>query len=239
MQWAFITVTLVLAGFVQGLTGFGFGLVSMSLLPLMIGLKQAAMVATIYGLLVTVGTFFQHYREFNWRLGAVFYFSSCIGVPLGVYFLEKTKESILLRVLGTFMLLFAAREFFLQRKLQPMSRTVSVPFGLFSGSLSGAFNLGGIPTAAYAYAHPWSQGQIMAFLQVVITSSCVLRLFCYGKVGLFKDFSWTLATVVLVPLFLAMVFGHYCMRRIDPKRMRQGVFIFIAIFGFYYLFLHK
>ncbi|EEF61447.1 sulfite exporter TauE/SafE family protein [Pedosphaera parvula] len=239
MHWAFITMTLAIAGFVQGLTGFGFGLVSMSLLPLILGLKQAAMVGTIYGLVATVGTFFQHYREFNWRLGATFFFSSCLGVPLGVYFLEKTSEGILLRVLGTFMLIFAAREFFLRRKLQPMHPAVSVPFGLFSGSLSGAFNLGGIPTAAYAYAHPWSQGQIMAFLQVVITSSCVLRLICYSQVGYFKEFSWALAAVVVVPVFLAMGLGHFCMRRVDPKRMRQGVFVFIAVFGFYYLLVHR
>ncbi|MDB6125924.1 MAG: putative rane transporter protein [Pedosphaera sp.] len=239
MHWPFIALTLVIAGFVQGLTGFGFGLVSMSLLPLALDLKQAATIATIYGLLVTVGTFFQHYREFNWRLGATFYFSSCIGVPIGVYCLERTSESILLRVLGTMMLIFAAREFFMRQKLQPISQAVSVPFGLFSGSLSGAFNLGGIPTAAYAYAHPWTQGQIMAFLQVVITSSCILRLFCYGRVGYFKEFSWGFAAVVALPLFIAMISGHYCMRRIDPKRMRQAVFLFIAVFGVYYLLIHR
>jgi uncharacterized protein len=239
MHWAFIMVTLTLAGFVQGLAGFGFGLVSMALLPMILGLKEAATLGTIYGLLATVGTFFQHYKEFKWKLGATFFLSSCLGVPLGVYFLEKTSEGVLLKVLGTFMVLFAAREFFLRSKLQPMHPAVSVPFGLFSGSLSGAFNLGGIPTAAYAYAHPWSQGQIMAFLQVVITTSCVLRLICYSQVGYFKEFSWGLAGAVLVPLFLAMGLGHYCMRRVDPKRMRQGVFVFIAVFGFYYMLFRK
>jgi len=41
-----------------------------------------------------------------------------------------------------------------------------------------------MPTAAYAYAHPWSRGQIMAFLQVMITLSCVLRMVCYQRAGL-------------------------------------------------------
>ena len=35
--------------------------------------------------------------------------------------------------------------------------------------------------AAYAYAHPWSQGQIMAFLQVMITASCILRVLFYSR----------------------------------------------------------
>jgi hypothetical protein len=42
MNWLFPTAAPASAGFVQGLSGFGFGLVSMSLMPLFMGIKQAA-----------------------------------------------------------------------------------------------------------------------------------------------------------------------------------------------------
>src|SRR5215211_7752933 len=105
MNWPFIITALACAGFVQGLTGFGFGIISMSLLPTIMGdLKQAAAVSTVYGLLVTIATFIRHLHDYNWRLGLPFLISSCVGVPVGVYFLEKSPESLLLKIFGALML---------------------------------------------------------------------------------------------------------------------------------------
>src|SRR5687768_10410113 len=102
MNWPFIAATLVCAGFVQGLTGFGFGLITMSLLPVALGIHEAAAISTIYALLVTIATFIRHFHDYNWRLGLPFLISSCIGVPIGVYFLEKTSPWLLLKILGFF-----------------------------------------------------------------------------------------------------------------------------------------
>lgn len=239
MHWPLIIAVLACAGFVQGLAGFGFGLVSMSLLPAILGLKQAAAIATFYGLLVIIATFVQHFRDYNWRLGIPFLVSCCLGVPVGVYFLEKSSEGLLLKLLGATMLYFAAREFLIKKPLQSISAALSVPFGFFSGILSGAFNLGGIPTATYAYAHPWRRGQIMAFLQSMLILSCTLRLFLYGKFGYLKEFSWRFGAVVVAPLFAAMFLGNFLMRRVQPKHMRKGIFVFIGLAGVYYLLIHS
>ncbi|MEO5802642.1 MAG: sulfite exporter TauE/SafE family protein [Verrucomicrobiota bacterium] len=238
MNWPFIIGALAAAGFVQGLTGFGFGLISMSLLPAVLGLKQAAAIGTFYGLLVIIATFVQHFRDYKWRLGIPFLVSCCIGVPFGVYFLENLNEELLLKILGAVMVYFAAREFFIKKPLRSISTPMSIPFGVFSGVLSGAFNLGGIPTATYAYAHPWTRGQIMAFLQTMLILSCTLRLFLYGKVGYLKEFSWAFGAVVAVPLFGAMFLGNFVMNRVHPKHMRKAIFVFIGAAGFYYLLWH-
>jgi uncharacterized membrane protein YfcA len=210
----------------------------MSLLPAVLGIKQAAAIGTFYGLIVVIATFAQHYRDYDWRLGIPYLISCCVGVPVGVYFLEKFSEGLLLKVLGAVMLYFAVREFLVKKPLQSISTPMSVPFGLFSGVLSGAFNLGGIPTATYAYAHPWTRGQIMAFLQMMLILSCTLRLFLYGKVGYLKEFSWTFGAAVAIPLFASMFLGNFVMNRVSPKYMRKGIFIFIGTAGLYYLLWH-
>ena len=237
MNWYFLASTLLCAGFVQGLTGFGFGLVSMSLLPLFMNVKQAAAISTVFSLLATITTFARHSRDYNWRLGFPFLVSVGVGVPFGVYFLEKTAEPTLIHMLGVVMLALAVREFFFNRKMEAFPSAMTVPLGVFSGGLSGAFNLGGTPTAAYAYANPWSRGQIMAFLQVMITLSCLLRMIFYARFGYLRDFSWKHAAL-LVPLYAAIALGHWALEKIPPKRMKQGVYVFITVTGLYYLFLH-
>lgn len=238
MNWPYLALALVCAGFVQGFSGFGFGLVSMSLMPLFISIKQAAVISTAFSLLATITTFARHYREYNWRLGAAFLISVCAGVPVGVYFLERSSDEILVRVLGGLMLAYAAREFLVRGRAKIFPVAWTIPLGLFSGTMSGAFNLGGVPSAAYAYAHPWSRGQIMAFLQVMITLSCVLRMIFYHSAGLLIGIPWMQAALLAIPSYVAIWLGHQVLQRIDARRMRQGIFIFIGISGIYYLFFH-
>ena len=237
MNWPFLAFALVCAGFVQGLTGFGFGLVSMSLLPLVVGLKPAAAISTIFSVLATISTFLRHYREYDWHKGFGFLACVCVGVPIGVFFLEKLDEQVLLKVLGGIMLLFAGREFFFAERFKTIPRALTLPLGLFSGTMSGAFNLGGIPSAAYAYSNPWSRGQIMAFLQVMILLSCALRIGFYGNFGYFRDLSPVWAAAMILPVYGAIWLGHFVLERVHPKHMRQGVFVFIGVAGLYYLFL--
>jgi uncharacterized membrane protein YfcA len=235
VEWPFLAFALVCAGFVQGMTGFGFGLVSMSLLPLVISVKQAAAISTVFSLLATVITFVRHCRDYDWRLGFVFLVCVCIGVPLGVWFLDRASEKLLVRILGCLMLLFAGRQFLLPEKFNKIPRAITIPLGLFSGVASGAFNLGGIPSAAYAYSHPWSRGQIMAFLQVLITLSCLLRLVFYSGFGMFKGFSVIYGLLLVLPLYVAIWLGHFILGKTDPKHVRAGVFVLIGLAGTYYL----
>jgi uncharacterized membrane protein YfcA len=235
INWPLLGIALAGAGFVQGMSGFGFGLVSMSLLPLFMGIKQAAVISTAFSLLATVMTFARHYREYEWRRGAVFLASVCVGLPLGVYFLEKGSEKLLVRVLGAFMLAYAAREFVFPSTARTFPPAWTVPLGLFSGAMSGAFNLGGVPSAAYAYGHPWSRGQIMAFLQVMITLTCGLRMVFYHNAGLLGSIPWGPALVLALPVAGAIWLGHFALERIHPRHMRQAIFAFLAVSGCYYL----
>jgi len=239
MNWLLLTAVLSCAGFVQGLTGFGFGLISMSFLPLFMGIKQAAVLSTAFTLMATLITFFRHYRAYNWRLGTGFLVCVCVGLPLGVYLLERSGEMLLTRVLGAFMLSYVAREFLARKPASAVPAFWTIPWGLFSGAMSGAFNLGGIPTAAYSYAQPWSRDQTMAFLQVMISLSCVLRMICYKKAGLIGGLSWQYTLLLSIPLYVAIWLGHLTLRRINPQSMRKGIFVVIGLAGFYYLFLHK
>jgi uncharacterized membrane protein YfcA len=191
-NWLLLTVALGGAGFVQGLSGFGFGLVSMSIMPLFMGVKQAAVLSTTFMLLATVATFVRHARDYDWRLGIMFLASVCLGLPVGVYFLEKSSERLLIKALGGLMLAYTLREFLVPAASRNFHKAWTIPLGLFSGVMSGAFNLGGVPSAAYAYSQPWSRGQIIAFLQVMITTVAGLRMLFYLKSGLLGGIPWGL-----------------------------------------------
>jgi uncharacterized membrane protein YfcA len=141
--------------------------------------------------------------------------------------------------MGGILVIFAAREFSLRQEGQSIPSFLTVPLGLFSGTLSGAFNLGGIPSAAYAYGNSWSRGQLMAFLQVTITLSCLLRIVFYSRFGYFNEISPGYAALLVAPLYLAIWLGHVVLRRVQVSSMRKWIFAFIGMAGLYYLLIGR
>ena len=136
MATAVVVAILALAGFAQGLTGFGFGLVSMALLPLFIDFKDAVPLVAVLNLLVCAATLLTARRHLDWRRVAPLAAASALGVPFGVWALVRWDARWLLAVLGAWMIAFAISELALARWWRPRFPEWSAwPVGFISGVL--------------------------------------------------------------------------------------------------------
>ncbi len=225
-----------LAGFAQGLTGFGFGLVAIALLPLLMSLKEAVTLATLLNLVVCARTFASIHAHYSWRRGVDLVLGACLGVPLGTYVLIQLDEALLLRVLGIVMLLFSANELMLTRaKPLRLSPRLGLPFGLVSGGLSGAFGVGGPPAIAFTYSQNWTKEQVVAVLQIVFGLSALLRLLLLGGAGLLSTPLLRLGLWSVLPLLTAIVLGQRLFCRIPHSVLKQAAFLFLWSMGLKYL----
>ena len=77
------------AGFVQGLSGFAFGLVAMSIWAWTVEPKLAAVLATFGALTGQLIAAFSQKRSFDKRLLLPFVIGGLVGVPLGVWLLPQ------------------------------------------------------------------------------------------------------------------------------------------------------
>jgi uncharacterized protein len=238
MNWPLILAVLIvcLAGFVHGLGGFGFGLVAMALLPMLMSLHAAVAVVVLLTVLVVGVTFIQMRAHYSWRQGLWLVVGSCVGTPLGVLFLIKMDEIFLRHFLGGVMFLLAFNELLIFRKKGvPIPSALAFPIGLVSGGLGGAFNMGGPPAIAFAYTQPWSKEQVMALLQVVFGVSMLARLAMLGSTGLITTQSLKIGIWSIVPMLLALALGRRCFTRISRDHLKKGAFIFLAVMGLKYL----
>lgn len=225
-----------LAGFAQGLTGFGFGLVAIALLPLVMNLKEAVTLTALLNLVVCIKTFLSIRAHYSWRQGRDLVVGACLGVPVGVYMLVQVDEVLLLRVLGGLMLLFSAAELILARA-QPLrlSSRLGLPFGVVSGGLSGAFGVGGPPAIAFTYSQAWSKEQVVAVLQVVFGLSALLRLLLLGNAGLLATPLLCAGFWSVLPLLAAVALGQRSFSRIPQPVLKQAAFLFLWSMGLKYL----
>jgi uncharacterized membrane protein YfcA len=228
---------LAFAGFIQGLTGFGFGLVSMALLPLALSFKEALVVVAVLNVAACATTLLSTRRHFSWRRGTDLAIGSCVGVPIGFYALVHLDSQLLLHALGAVMCLFAVSELFLARRFRvQFPAWAGFPVGVVSGGLGGAFNIGGPPVIAYAYSQPWAKEEIVATLQLVFGTSAILRLVLVDQSGLLSQTLLQIALVALAPMLISIAAGSRLLQRVPREQLKNAVFLFLLVMGTKYLF---
>ena len=238
MTWPLVLSVLIvcLAGFVHGLTGFGFGLVAMGLLPMLMSLHDAVAIVVLLTAVAVGVTFFKMRAHYSWRQGLWFVVGSCVGTPLGVLFLIKMDETFLRHFLGGVMFILAFNELIIFRKTGvPSPSALAFPVGVVSGGLSGAFNMGGPPAIAFVYSQPWSKEQVMVLLQVAFGVSAVVRLAMLGSAGFLDTQLLKIGAWGIGPMLLAMALGRRCFARVSRDHLKKGAFTFLAVMGFKYL----
>ncbi len=113
--WWLVALGAAVAGFVQGLSGFAFGMVSMSFWAWALDPRLAAALAVFGSLTGQLLAVFSVRRGFDWKMLWPFVAGGLAGVPLGVQLLPMLDMTWFKAVLGAILaiwcptMLFAAR----------------------------------------------------------------------------------------------------------------------------------
>jgi hypothetical protein len=237
-----VAACLALASFLQGLTGFGFGLTAMGLLPLYLPVTDAQTLCTLVGVFVTsmnVAAAWKWYRSegiLPLLLGA------CAGVPLGYQFRSLIPEGSVKPWLGAaicLMVVWDAVGRRLRKKPEDGAeapKAMAVAIGVFSGWLTGAFNIGGPPLVAYLYARPWPVQRVVAVLSAIFLASGLVRLAVIVADGRVTEPLMTAGAVALLPTLAAIALGQKCLSKVHPEILRAGVSVVLFGLGLMFLF---
>jgi hypothetical protein len=142
------------ASFVQGLTGFGMGLVAVPLIALLFDPQTAVGMVLSVGIVVGTLNFLLHRKYVEYRRVLPLALLSYPMVPLGAWFLESMDASIVMIALGAVVIGLTAFAYFAQSHAVAFMRTpgVGAGFAALAGLLLGAFSTSGPPMVAYFYA---------------------------------------------------------------------------------------
>lgn len=227
---------LVAASFLQGLTGFGFGIVAMALLPLTIGFRDATLLVALLGLLNNLVSLFHCRSDVDRRAGWQLAVGVAVGCPIGVYLVQSLDEGWLLRALGGLIVVFSLRElFFVGVVGRPWPTWSGYPAGALAGLFGAAFNIGGPPAVAYVYSQDWPARRRLALLQVLFCEIGLLRLALTAASGGLGRQAWAGAAVWALPSCLAVLAGHRALDRLPAGSLKRPVFWFLLAMGVKYV----
>lgn len=128
-----------LAGFVQGLSGFGFGLTAMAVWAWVLEPRLAAVLAVFGALLGQLLAAARVRRGFAWRDLWPFLLGGLVGVPLGVAVLPGLDMAWFKTILGGLLVLWCPAMLLSHRlpRLQRGGRLAETLVGLAAGVLGG------------------------------------------------------------------------------------------------------
>ncbi|MBX2865127.1 MAG: sulfite exporter TauE/SafE family protein [Leptolyngbyaceae cyanobacterium MAG.088] len=220
-----------LASFVQSLTGFGFALVAVSLLPFFMELQLAVTLVIAVGLLGNVALWWYYRESFEWSRIVHLSAAALVTIPLGVLGLQYVPEHLALQLLGVMVLAYVIYSW-LQLSLPELTgKPWAYAFGAASGVLTGAFNIGGPPIVIYGNCNQWSPQELKGNLPGVF---CVLSLAAIATHLWQGDFNLDLMVQVgyAAPFFVVgLGLGIWLSKYIDAASFRQVILVLLGVIG--------
>jgi uncharacterized membrane protein YfcA len=225
-----LALVLLVASAVQGVLGFGFGMLSMSFAVMLFPMQEAVPLVTGYALLVNVYLVYQLRRSIMHRGLWPIVLGGLAGMPIGVMLLKHMQEGLLLLTLGAVMITHVLWSL---RQADPSAIDPGRGWALFAGSCSGALgaSLGtaGPPVVMYGSTKPWDKDQLRGTLQAFFLVCCCVQMTLYCFAGLMTmellHYNLVLAPTVVVGGVLGLRFSRGLNQEAFGKLVLGGLFV--------------
>ncbi len=186
---AFFAV-LFFGAIIQGATGFGLAIFSMSILPFFLPVKSAVVAMLPASITMFVIILIKQRRFINYRLLVGLLPGIFAGRWLGTWGVTVLPDEIMRTVLGGILILLALYFLFFRDRIHPTASplTASIAGGL-SGLFGGLANIGGPPLVLYLFnaleEKRAYQGTISAAFLIAALFSVLLH-GLYGNIGSYE-----------------------------------------------------
>ena len=225
-----------LAVFTQSLSGFGVALVSMALLPAVVGIKIATPLVAIVSLLLEVVLVLRYLESLEiravWRIAL----AAVIGTPLGVLFLTRVDERVALVVLGVVISGYALYALLGLKMPRLQENGWAYLAGLLGGMLGGAYNTAGPPVIVYADCRRWPPYVFKGNLQGYFIIVSLAVAFSHALNGNFTSQVMSLFWGSLPFLVVGIIAGLSLDRWLKPETFRRVVLVLLVVMGLRLIF---
>lgn len=220
-----------LAGFAQGLSGFGSILLALPLLALFMDIKVVIPLLALHGLAMTSVLLVQLRTHLEWKkkINPLF-LGSIPGIPIGVLFLKTVDAKFIQLIVGAILVAYSL--FSLRRQIGGVIKdSWAYVFGFFAGFLGGAVSASGPPVIIWTSLQPWGKDTIKATLQGFYVVSGALIVLAQIYHGLTTLAVWLLFFISLPALLIGTYAGSFFYGKISDRTYRKIMFILLSFLG--------
>jgi uncharacterized protein len=228
-ELAYAITCILLAAIVRGFSGFGFSLLSITSLSLVLPPTQVVPSIFMLEVAASIRLLPEVWKDIHWRSLAPLLLGCLVATPFGVWLLAHVPAPPMQIALGIFV--FTATVllwlgFALKSMPGPISSTA---VGAASGFANGAFGIGGPPVILFYFASPAGNIAGRASLIAFFLATDIIGLGFQSREGLVTWDAAQRALIFLAPLLIGIWIGTRGFKNADPKTFRKIVLVILAL----------
>jgi uncharacterized protein len=226
-----ISIIFLLAGFVQGMTGFGSALVAMPLLSLCIDVKSAVPLCTLNSLIITTFLAWRLKKHLDLRRILPLCVAAVPGIFVGITLLKKVDSATLSIGLGALLIAYSGYSLLAKSRYRTLHPGWSYLAGFLSGAIGAAFSAGGPPTIIYATRSDWNKDEIKATLTGFFLFNSYLNATAHAVSGMTTGPVLSLFLYSAPCVLLGTALGSLCYGRMNKTIYLKVIFAFLSLMG--------
>ncbi len=233
---AIAAVAFTIAGFVKGVVGFGFPVITLIILTLTIGLLDALAIIVFPTIVTNIwqglsGPYLKDIARRMWLY--------CLTAMIFIWFTSAYLAVVNIKwptaMLGAVLVMFA-----LSRLLQlsvkvprKWERPLSVPLGAINGMLTGMTGSFMVPSVLFMQAMGFQRDMLVQAMGVFFAISMMVLAVSLGKNDLISMEHVRLSLLALVPSILGLNIGRWTRLKINEERFQQIFLGSVLLLGGY------
>lgn len=227
-----IALGAIVAGFVQGLSGFAFGMVAMSFWAWGLEPRLAASLTVFGSLTGQLIAVFSVRRGFSWPLLWPFVLGGLAGIPLGVWVLPYLDMLWFKAVFGTLLVLWCPLMLMAPRlpRLQG-NRLADGAVGMVGGALGGIGGFTGTVPTLWCTLRGFDRDTQRAVIQNFNLSMLLVTMGTYVGTGIVTREMLPMFAIVAPAMLIPTLLGTRVYIGISDLRFRQIVLSLLTVSG--------
>lgn len=224
---ALSSAAVFLAAIVRGFSGFGFSLLSITGISLILPVAQIVPSIFLLEIAASVNLIPGIWRDIHWRSLTWLMVGYVIGLPIGGYALIHAPEAPAQIVLGIFVIgtaILMLRGFHLART---PGAPASTGTGVASGVLNGAFGIGGPPVVLFYFSTPGAAAIGRASIIFFFLFTDLLGVGYFATQGIVTQQSFIQSLVWLPALLVGVWIGAHGFRKLNQEAFRRWVLVIL------------
>jgi uncharacterized membrane protein YfcA len=204
---AFCAAAVFAVAVLRGFTGFGFAVVAMPLLSLVLEPVAAVPIVLLLEVVASLQLLPRVWRQVHWRAVGLLAGGAVLGTPLGLYALSALPATLMRLLIAAVVLVTALLLAMGLRFRRRPGKRATLGAGLLSGLLNGGAAISGPPVILFFLASPASLaiGRASLVLYFLLTDLVGAGLAFLS--GFITEQVALLAVFLLLPLFMGQVIG--------------------------------
>lgn len=227
MDSVYLVVTLgaIIAGFVQGLSGFAFGLVAMSFWAWVLDPRMAATLAVFGALVGQILAAITVRRGFDLRRLLPFLLGGLLGIPLGVALLPRLDMDWFKTLLGALLVIWCPAMLFAKNlpKISAGGRAADAAVGMAGGVLGGIGGFTGTLPTLWCTLRGFEKDAQRAIIQNFNLSMLLVTMGTYLATGIVTRPMLPMFAIVAGAMLVPVLLGARLYIGISEARFRQIV----------------